>query len=515
MALAAMQVLAITTEPVEDFSEEVMQSSMRLQINPGDINYSIWDAAILPLTQKAGFNQTDEDREEIFFKGRFVITDTSNYNTITETGTIVYLSCQPNVNMSNIDPSTMLTELTDPARNIGAIVLYNTEGKGCSISQSTESLESRIYSMNDKSQAASALELTDKDEALATVSGDANITETTGSSGTDGRERGNNSAVAMSILYSITGLITLLFLVIIATGAIKAHRYPERYGPREGLGGQPRQSRAKGLARAVLDTLPIIKFGDNQQQQMPVKDPERDHELQSIPEDRELETNPPMNTPPTLQAASSQMTSEDVSNYALSQPPRAEPLVPSFVGSDHGDGLGCSICTEDFLVGEDVRVLPCDHKFHPQCVDPWLINVSGTCPLCRLDLRPPAAEDESPSPTADENNNLAPPLESDETSSIGAHTAAPSRRMSRFFDLNMLRHAPQEERILALRQYATENGEREESGRGVTPTNDEERSRRTKLADRLRDKFRIRTTRRAQFPDMTQASQGETSRTDT
>lgn len=63
VALAAMQVLAITTEPVEDFSEEVMQSSMRLQINPGDINYSIWDAAILPLTQKAGFNQTDEDRE--------------------------------------------------------------------------------------------------------------------------------------------------------------------------------------------------------------------------------------------------------------------------------------------------------------------------------------------------------------------------------------------------------------------------------------------------------------------
>ncbi len=45
------------------------------------------------------------------------------------------------------------------------------------------------------------------------------------------------------------------------------------------------------------------------------------------------------------------------------------------------ENLGCSICTDDFLVGEDVRVLPCSHKFHPACIDPWLINVSGTCPL--------------------------------------------------------------------------------------------------------------------------------------
>jgi hypothetical protein len=26
-------------------------------------------------------------------------------------------------------------------------------------------------------------------------------------------------------------------------------------------------------------------------------------------------------------------------------------------------------------------VLPCQHKYHPNCIDPWLLNVSGTCPL--------------------------------------------------------------------------------------------------------------------------------------
>src|SRR5690606_1249380 len=93
----------------------------------------------------------------------------------------------------------------------------------------------------------------------ATITSGRNVTGMVpGSRQTEGR----NSAVAMSILYSITGLITLLFLVIIGTGAIRAHRYPERYGPRSGFGGRPSQSRAKGLALAVLETLPIVKFGD-------------------------------------------------------------------------------------------------------------------------------------------------------------------------------------------------------------------------------------------------------------
>merc|ERR1712059_232641 len=72
------------------------------------------------------------------------------------------------------------------------------------------------------------------------------------------------TAVAMIILYSITGVITALFLIIIITGAIRAHRHPERYGPRNVL-GRPRQSRAKGLARAMLDTIPIVKFGEKEE----------------------------------------------------------------------------------------------------------------------------------------------------------------------------------------------------------------------------------------------------------
>ncbi|KAM6536429.1 hypothetical protein FALCPG4_002434 [Fusarium falciforme] len=41
----------------------------------------------------------------------------------------------------------------------------------------------------------------------------------------------------------------------------------------------------------------------------------------------------------------------------------------------------CSICTEDFGRGVEFRPLPCGHRFHPACIDPWLLQRSLTCPL--------------------------------------------------------------------------------------------------------------------------------------
>lgn len=44
----------------------------------------------------------------------------------------------------------------------------------------------------------------------------------------------------------------------------------------------------------------------------------------------------------------------------------------------------CSICAEPYSEGNTTpRQLPCGHEFHRRCVDDWLLNRSGTCPLCR------------------------------------------------------------------------------------------------------------------------------------
>ncbi|KAG1682297.1 E3 ubiquitin-protein ligase RNF115 [Nymphon striatum] len=44
--------------------------------------------------------------------------------------------------------------------------------------------------------------------------------------------------------------------------------------------------------------------------------------------------------------------------------------------------LQCTVCMEDFKVGESVRKLQCTHHFHHNCIVPWL-ELHGTCPICR------------------------------------------------------------------------------------------------------------------------------------
>ena len=38
--------------------------------------------------------------------------------------------------------------------------------------------------------------------------------------------------------------------------------------------------------------------------------------------------------------------------------------------------LQCSVCMEDFTLGEIVRRLPCDHHYHDNCIVQWLKLVS-------------------------------------------------------------------------------------------------------------------------------------------
>lgn len=299
----------------------------------------------------------------------------SNYNQITDRDDVAYLSCDRPGDDSFINPDQMLNSLMKQRPK--AIVLYSTNRNWCSISDDEALPFTSILTMADAGEAANVLSHLNGTMAglnvKVLISGNATDDSSNGG-GSDGGGS-NNSAVAMSILYSITGLITLLFLIIIATGAIRAHRHPERYGPRGAFGGRPRQSRAKGIARAVLDTIPIVKFGN----QEPAK-PDPEQELDTATTDgRDVPTQ--MTAPDLTEearpdaAATSRRASHDTSVSASHSHAATEN------GHDSDGNLGCSICTEDFKVGEDVRVLPCNHRFHPNCVDPWLVNVSGTCPL--------------------------------------------------------------------------------------------------------------------------------------
>lgn len=100
----------------------------------------------------------------------------------------------------------------------------------------------------------------------------------------------------------------------------------------------------------------------------------------------------------------------------------------------------------------------------------------------RLDLRPQSAQDGDNG--EGEQGDLAAQLSHGDGESNDGE-AGHRRRRSRLLDWNMLRHASVDERIRALRQFREQRGASEN-------TASEDRAGHN-LADRLRDKFHIRT----------------------
>ncbi|BGP26476.1 hypothetical protein JCM10295v2_005429 [Rhodotorula toruloides] len=283
-----------------------------------------------------------------------------------------------------------------------------------------------------------------------------------------------STSLAMIILYAITGIVTFLFLVVIMSGAIRAARHPERYGPRaagglHGSGGPSGagQTRAAGLTRAILDTFPVVRFGggaatlpanrgdeeagadgsEGQKKSEPgtpeaielaslptvnavttvvhtlgngrdvVEEHEREvvadtararsasrastaggdsfYSAESAPLQHQSSTTPlnasvglaPIPASPNLLETLPAMTS---SLPLSTRPTAAEAEEAAILASTDlpSSSESCPICLTEFEEGDELRILPCDerHRFHPECIDPFLLNVSRLCPLCRLDL---------------------------------------------------------------------------------------------------------------------------------
>uniref|UniRef100_A0A182JW09 RING-type E3 ubiquitin transferase n=1 Tax=Anopheles christyi TaxID=43041 RepID=A0A182JW09_9DIPT len=99
--------------------------------------------------------------------------------------------------------------------------------------------------------------------------------------------------------------------------------------------------------------------------------------------------------------------------------------------------LQCSVCFEDFVVGESVRKLPCLHVYHEPCIIPWL-ELHGTCPICRNSLSP----EESHAGAQTQDNSQSPSEHSQQSSQQQAASQSDSsgRQNSNFltFTIRML-----------------------------------------------------------------------------
>ncbi|EJU04353.1 hypothetical protein DACRYDRAFT_114697 [Dacryopinax primogenitus] len=274
------------------------------------------------------------------------------------------------------------------------------------------------------------------------ATGNATAPDTPSSSGSSSGGGGTpNTGLAMIILYAITGCVSVLFCIVILSGAIRAIRHPERYGPRADpgyMGGLPPQTRTAGLARAILDTFPVIKFA-GRGEEVEMGSAAKGGSLEggelgvgvgasgsggSTPTDRKLvgtgegEVASPLDTSfladadlaPALQFARSVSPSSSRPLDAPFTPalPSQTPTSTSATSTSTSTStanpipnsntpeaplLGhttCPICLSPFTEGDSLRLLPCAgrHTFHQECVDPWLLTLATSCPLCREDFDP-------------------------------------------------------------------------------------------------------------------------------
>ncbi|ORY35619.1 hypothetical protein BCR39DRAFT_511164 [Naematelia encephala] len=271
--------------------------------------------------------------------------------------------------------------------------------------------------------------------------GQASPTEIPGATATASNQSAKHKAPASMIaLYVITGFISACFVLMICLGARRAMRNPERYGRRrlEGEGGGP-QTTAGGIGQAILDTFPVIKFNRSaaaqaDREHFNAKRMSSDQDVEStvMPE---LGNNAGSSSQRESIALRSLRTEESVSYHSAleerdddisvkSVEPRRSKSIMSPSGSrrtsgydlqnhallEQAEGMGdqCPICLLDFEEGDDLRVLPCEreHVYHQACIDPWLLQVSSSCPLCRKDFNnpnpapTPPAEAAIPSPTS-------------------------------------------------------------------------------------------------------------------
>lgn len=72
----------------------------------------------------------------------------------------------------------------------------------------------------------------------------------------------------------------------------------------------------------------------------------------------------------------------------------------------------CAICLDDFIEGEKLRVLPCRHTYHCNCIDPWLTQNRKVCPMCKRRVGAKNSDSES----SDEERRQEQPVSSRSTS---------------------------------------------------------------------------------------------------
>ncbi|XVF08875.1 hypothetical protein REPUB_Repub07fG0041900 [Reevesia pubescens] len=87
-------------------------------------------------------------------------------------------------------------------------------------------------------------------------------------------------------------------------------------------------------------------------------------------------------------------------NSFIGRPPASKSVVenlPSVVVTQEdvvNNNTLCAVCKDEINLGEKMKQLPCAHRYHEDCIIPWL-GIRNTCPVCRYELPTDDADYES------------------------------------------------------------------------------------------------------------------------
>ncbi|KAK9290102.1 hypothetical protein L1049_008266 [Liquidambar formosana] len=88
-------------------------------------------------------------------------------------------------------------------------------------------------------------------------------------------------------------------------------------------------------------------------------------------------------TGPGLDLLLQHLAENDPNRYGT--PPAQKEAVEAMPTVTIDKNYQCSVCLEDFEIGDEAKEMPCKHKFHSGCILPWL-ELHSSCPVCRLQI---------------------------------------------------------------------------------------------------------------------------------
>lgn len=304
--------------------------------------------------------------------------------------TMMFVNCDTN----KTETSKFMDELLSGGAS--CVVFYSDYASGCTFDDQSPPRYRKIPNLF-------TMLSTGASSQILTLLGSKNIVTATIQA--EGTHTGSNNALVAVCVVMVVIAVTLFSVVMI--GIVRFHRNPQRYGipDAHALGYRPPySSRARGLARAVLDSIPLVRVAEPScdGSEAPQKEVEEVADTQSREEF--------FNTSSVLSSTSTVNKQEPIVKEQLEETelpvlhltiPESAPLDTQVAATyvTQEEDL-CPICFERFYQNEILRELPCKHRFHADCIDPWFLNESSECPLCRIDLALIQNPDQDPSEPA-------------------------------------------------------------------------------------------------------------------